>query len=272
MRISNGLIVATMIGLALGLAPTMPFDGSPTPESVPQKLPPMSPAEAMRSAAQALKGGDKARAVMSLQYAAEHGNEVALWQLGHMYAKGNGVPRDDYRAFEYFQKFADRNANTNPGSSFARYVADAFVALGNYYLTGIPSSPVIANASVAQRMFTHAASYFGDPQAQYQLGRLLLEGNGVDRDPRRAVQWLNQAANKRHYEAQALLGRIQFNGEVGKRDPASGLMWLIVAYDGPGASVPWIAELHDRAFKEASEKDRAAALVLLERWMERGQR
>jgi len=32
--------------------------------------------------------------------------------------------------------------------------------------------------------------------------------------------------------------------------------------------VPWIAELHDNAFKQASEKERAEALVLLERWVE----
>lgn len=263
MRISNGLVFTATIGFVLGLAPTLPFDGSRTPEG----KPPMSAAEAMRSAAEDLNGGDKARAIISLQYAADHGNEFALWQLGHMYAKGNGVPRDDYRAFEYFQKFADRNSNANPASPFARYVADAFIALGNYYLTGIADSPVVANPGVAQRMLTHAASYFGDPEAQYQLARLLLDGKSVNKDPKRAVQWLNQAANKRHYQAQALLGRILFEGEVGRRDAAWGLMWLIVAFDGPGANVPWIAELHDRAFKQASDKERQEAYVLLERWV-----
>ena len=217
----------------------------------------MSPAEALRSAAENLKGGDKARAVMSLQYAAEHGNDLALWQLGRMYAKGDGVPRDDYRAFEYFRKFADGNANANPASPRSRYVADAFVTLGHYYLTGIPNSPVTANPDLAQRMFTHAASYFGDPEAQYQLARLFLDGKGTARDPKRAVPWLVLAANKRHYEAQALLGRILFQGELGQRRAASGLMWLIIAFDGPGASVPWIAELHDSAFKQASDKERA---------------
>ena len=264
MRISNGLICATLIGLAFGLAPTLPFDGSRTPEG----LPPMSPAEAMRSAAENLKGGDKARAVMSLQYAAEHGNDYALWQLGRMYAKGEGVARDDYRAFEYYRKFADANANTNPAALLARYVADAFVALGHYYLTGIPASPVTKNPDLAQRMFTHAASYFGDPEAQYQLARVLLDRKGAGGDPKGAVPWLRLAANKRHYEAQALLGRILFQGELGRRQPAAGLMWLIVAFDGPGANVSWIAELHDSAFKQASDKEREAALVLLERWVE----
>jgi TPR repeat protein len=264
MRISNGLIAATIAGLVAGLVPTLPFDGSGSPQAPPR----ISTAEALRSAIENLKGGDKARAAMSLQYAAENGNELALWQLGHMYATGNGVPRDDYRAFEYFRKFADSNANANPASQRSRYVADAFIALGHYYLAGIPDSPVTANPELAQRMLTHAASYFGDPEAQYQLARLLLDGKGVGHDPKRAVPWLILAANKRHYEAQALLGRILFQGELGRRQPASGLMWLIIAFDGAGANVPWIAELHESAFKQASEKERAQARVLLERWVE----
>jgi hypothetical protein len=262
MRISNLVICATAIGLALGLGPTLPFDGARSPNT------PLSPADAFRSATENLRAGDKAGALMSLQYAADNGHDFALWQLGRMYADGDGVPRDDYRAFEYFRKFADSNANTNPALPRARFAADAFVVLGHYYLAGIPASPVEANHELALRMFTHAASYFGDPEAQYQLARLLLDGGGVKRDTKRAVSWLTLAANKRHYEAQALLGRILFRGELGQRQPASGLMWLIVACDGPGADVPWIAELHENAFKQANDKERAAALVLLERWVE----
>jgi uncharacterized protein len=274
MRISNGLITATLIGLALGLAPTLPFDGTGSPPA----SAPSVPTDALGSSVPnprsgdvtggELTGGGKVSPAISLQYAAENGNELALWQLGHMYAKGEGVPRDDYRAFEYFRKFADSNANAFPASLRARYVADAFVSLGHYYLSGIHGSSVTANPELAERMFTHAASYFGDPEAQFQLARLLLERKDSGPDAKRAVQWLLLAANKRHYEAQAMLGRILFQGEVGRRQPAPGLMWLIIAFDGPGASVPWIAELHENAFKQASDKERAQALVLLERWVE----
>jgi TPR repeat protein len=228
----------------------------------------MSPADALRSAVENLRGGDKTRGISALQYAAENGNDYALWQLGRIYARGEAVPRDDYSAFKYYRKFADTNSNADPASPLARYVADAFVQLGHYYLTGIPGSPVDANIELAQRMLTHAATYFGDPEAQYQLARLLLEGKGAGNDPKRAVPWLLLAANKRHFEAQALLGRILFRGELGRSQRATGLMWLIVAFDGPGASVPWIAELHESAIKQASEKERAQALALLERWID----
>ena len=117
-------------------------------------------------------------------------------------------------------------------------------------------------------MFAHAASYFGDSEAQYQLASLYVEGNGVARDAKRAVPWLLLAANKGHYKSQALLGRILFNGEHGARQRASGLMWLTVACDGPGAKVAWIADLRETAFKQASDDERAMALILLQRWVE----
>ena len=249
------------MGLAFGPAPTMSLDGKPSPNVQP------SPGDAYRLAAEAIRLGEKTRAVSSLQYAAEHGHGFALWQLGRMYAAGDGVPPDTYRAFQYFRKFADSHADDNPAIPRSRYVADAFVSLGQYYLAGIPNSPVAASPERARRMFYHAASYFGDPEAQYQLAMLYVEGAGVGRDPKRAVPWLVLAANKGHYKAQAQLGRIMFKGEHGARQPASGLMWLTIACDGPGGSVSWITEAREHAFTQATEKERELALSLLERWV-----
>ena len=98
MRISSRVIGTLAIGIAAALAPTaaIPLDGTPAPAAT------MSPGEALRTAAEQLRAGEKIRALNSLQYAAEHGNNVALWQLGRMYAEGDGA-RDDLRAFEYFR-------------------------------------------------------------------------------------------------------------------------------------------------------------------------
>ena len=130
--------------------------------------------------------------------------------------------RDDIRAFEYFQKFADSHADDNPATPRSRFVANAFVALGHYYLDGIPNSPVTPSPERARRMFAHAASYFGDPEAQYQLALALSStATASARDAKRAVPWLVLAANKGQYKAQALLGRILFKGEHGTRQRAA---------------------------------------------------
>jgi TPR repeat protein len=114
-------------------------------------------------------------------------------------------------------------------------------------------------------MFAYAASYFGDPDAQFHLGNFYLKGTGVRRDAKYAVRWLALAANKGHYEAQAALGRILFNGEEVPRQRALGLMWLTLAGDGSGGQVPWITDARQRAFEEATEDERALALTLIER-------
>jgi TPR repeat protein len=266
MRIFSVLASTAVIAVALGVEPTRSLDGSPSPNAA--AVAPTTPVDAFRSATEALRSGEKTRAVTSLQYAAEHGHAIALWQLGRIYADGDGVPRDDYRAFEYFQKFADSHADDNPATPRARFVANAFVALGQYYLEGIPNTSVTPSPERARRMFPHAASYFGDSEAQYQLAMLYVDGNGVQRDAKRAIPWLVLAANKGHYKSQALLGRILFRGEHGTRQRASGLMWLTVACDGPGAKVPWIAELRESAFKQANDDERAMALILLRRWVQ----
>jgi TPR repeat protein len=105
MRIFSAIASTAVLALAFGIEPTPALDGKPSPPQAPTLA--MSPVDAMRNATEALKTGEKTRAVVSLQYAAEHGHGFALWQLGRMYAEGDGVARDDYRAFEYFQKFAD---------------------------------------------------------------------------------------------------------------------------------------------------------------------
>jgi TPR repeat protein len=299
MRTSSVVISATLLALAFGTGPTQSLDGTPSPNPViepgmqplasslpagpksanPNLSPglspglktaimPTSPGDAFRSATEALRSGETSKAVMSLQYAAEHGHGFALWKLGRMYADGEGVKRDDIRAFEYFQKFADSHADDNPATARARFVANAFVALGHYYLEGIPNSAVTPSPELARRMFGHAASYFGDPEAQYQLASLYIDGNGVTRDAKRAVPWLVLASNKGHYKAQAVLGRILFNGEHGARQRAAGLMWMTVASDGPGAKEPWIAKLRESSLAQATEDERAMAFILLKRWVE----
>jgi TPR repeat protein len=267
MRTISVVASAAVIVLAFGVEPTRSLDGSPSPDAAIAPNAEPSPVDAFRTATEALKTGQKRRAVSSLQYAAEHGHGFALWQLGRMYAEGDGVKRDDHRAFEYFQKFADSHADDNPAIPRARFVANAFVALGHYYLDGIPNSSVSPSPELARRMFAHAASYFGDAEAQYQLAKLYLDGKSVRREPRRAVSWLLLAANKGHYRSQAVLGRILFNGEHGMRQRASGLMWLTIACDGPGAKVGWISELRQKAFQQASDDERALALILLRRWV-----
>ena len=144
-----------------------------------------------------------------------------------------------------------------------------FVALGNYYRDGIREA-VRPDLDRAREMFRYAASYFGDADAQYHLGRMYLSGNGSTRDSRQAARWLRLSANKGQHEAQALLGSMFFNGEAVPRQAARGLMWLMLARDGAGEA-GWISDSYNAAIKRASDDERQLALIYLEDYL-RGRR
>jgi len=276
MQISDR-IAAIAVVLGVGGAPALAFDGTPNASapgvsvgaaanlraSDPRKL---TPVEAFRSGTQALRSGDLKSGVTSLEYAAANGHPIAQWKLGRMYAEGDGVSRDDLRAFEYFRGIASAHAEDSPGTPQARFVANAFVALGSYYLDGIPNA-LKSDPTRAREMFAYAASYFGDPDAQYNLGRMYLAGTGAPKDPKLAARWLGLAANKAQHQGQALLGAMLFKGDAVPRQAARGLMWLTLASDAAGPHEAWIKEMQAAAFKQASDDERSLALIYIERWL-----
>jgi uncharacterized protein len=260
MRTANFALSLALVALALAGRPALAFDGTKSTDH-------RTPMEAFRYGAAALKTGEMQKAVVSLEYAAENGHAMAQWKLGRMYAEGEGVARDDLRAFEYFRRIADTHAEDNPGTPQARFVANAFVALGHYYLDGIPKTTIKADPVRAREMFAYAASYFGDPDAQYNLGRLYLDGVGCPQDPKQAARWLWLSAHKGQNQAQALLGTMLFSGEYVPRQAARGLMWLTLAKDAATPDQAWVTRQYDSAFKQATDDERALALVYLQRWM-----
>ncbi|WP_375457905.1 tetratricopeptide repeat protein [uncultured Enterovirga sp.] len=223
--------------------------------------------EALRTGVRDYNAGDKIGAAKALEFAANQGHTLALWKLGRMNADGDGIPRNDVKAFEYFSRIADENADEAPESPRAGVVANAFVSLGGYHLKGIRGSPVESNPERAAEMFSYAASYFGDPIAQYNLGRLYLEGQGVELDQRQAARWLNLAAEKGHGPAQALLGQVLINGQGVPRQRARGLMWLTIAKQNADPKrEAWILALHAEAFESASDTERRTATSFLEQF------
>ena len=285
---SRRIIFALMLGAAPVAGPGFAFDGAPVnPKDA--ALPVVSQPAAAALNAQALGGGlggglgapglkkaapsataaATAPSLTSLQYAAEGGHPVAQWKLGRMYADGDGVTQDDLRAFEYFSRIANQHAEDSPSAPQAAIVANAFVALGRYYLNGIPNSKVKVDKERAREMFSYAASYFGNADAQYDLARLYLKTPDASRDDfRYGARWLGLAAQKGQHQAQALLGQMLFNGDRLPPQRARGLMWLTLARDSAAPDEAWIKESYNRAITKATEDDRAMALQMLEHWVQ----
>ncbi len=270
MLIFKRLTLILTSSIILNTSAVLAFDGVPAEAEILQTINPATPSktrgkgyrnasDALRQGIENYQSGEKSKAADALEYAADEGNIAARWKLGRMYADGDGVIHDDYKAYKHFLKVADENADVSPNSQFAPAVAKAFVALGSYYRDGIKNTSVKPNLTRAHELFHYAAAYFADADGQYHLGRLYLDGLTGEKDSRRAAQWLNLSAEKGHVYAMAILGNLLVNGDphVAKQVP-KGLMWLDLAQSKAERKRDlWVITLNQVAQSQSSEEQKA---------------
>jgi len=253
--------------LALGLAgaslPAVAQTAGVLPSAAPETA--ADAALAMANSLDGAGGGISSRDLVSaLEDAALAGQPMALYQLGLMYESGEGVAKDPVKAFGYFSQIADEHADTAPRGVEADIVAQSFLKVGEYYRTGLPEAGIPKNESYSNKLVMHAASYFGDADAQFKVGEMYLDETELGDSPLQSARWLNLAARKGHAGAQAKLGAMLFNGEGITVDQVEGLMWLTVASRRAVGTVDesWINELLNDATSLASAEQRQEAVLM----------
>ncbi len=129
-------------------------------------------------AVEAHSRGDSQKALRLIRPLANDGDAVAQFNLGLMYATGQGVQQDDAAAALWFRKAAEQG------------YALAQSNLGTMYLYG---HGVTQNDTEAVVWFRKAADQ-GDAIAEFLLGNQYANGKGVPQDYVRAHMWFSLAA------------------------------------------------------------------------------
>jgi TPR repeat protein len=267
-NIRKGLGLAAML-ILLCLMPALAFDGTPSAT----KPADIAPDEALKAGTKAYRAGNIQEAIDRWTVAAEAGQAGAQWRLGHMFAEGKSVPKDDKKAFYWFKQIIDGHADDEPGTTQGQLAGKAFVQLGSYYRSGIPDSDVDSDMTMAWRMYYQAASVFNNDEAQFQLGRMYLEGKGVEENQQLAVNWLRNAAEKGHMKAQAILGNHLFTTADTPRHKVEGLMWLSVARNqAKTQDDAWIVTMFEDAYTLATDEERMSAANNVKRWQKQAAR
>jgi len=229
------------------------------------------PQAALRAGLESYHAGNATSSVEALRYAADGGESLAQWKLGRMYADGDGVARDELKAYSYFSRIVEHFSDDDPDPGVRSLVSNAFVSLGVYLRQGVAGATarVAPDPERAFDLFRYAATYFRNADAQYQLGRMYLDGDGVKKDVRQALNWLDLAARKGHAQAQALIGQLMFDGAGGAAQRPRGLMYLTLARESASgaAADQWIVDMHARALAAASDAERNAAVAMLEHYL-----
>lgn len=187
---------------------------------------------------------DDAEAVKWYRKAADLGFAIAQVNLGVAYANGKGVAKDDAEALKWYRKAAELG-NANAQS-----------ILGFRYDIG---RGVAKNEAEAVKWYRKAADQ-GDADAQSNLGVMFENGRGVAKDQAEAVKWYRKAANLGNTKAQINLGLMYANGRGIVKDEAEAVKWYRKAADQGDAdaqiNLGWMYANGRGVAKDAAESAR----------------
>jgi TPR repeat protein len=158
-------------------------------------------------------GPDK-RSFKAVRSLAEKGDPRAQFNLALLYGTGKGITKDTNEAIRWVAKAA---AQGEPKSEDL---------LGTHHMSKQTSQDDVKGAG----LFRQSAEQ-GFAKGQYHLGRCYLDGRGVPKDERSALEWFQRAAEQGDMEAQYTLGTLYVTGFVVK-DDAQGVEWVRKAAEG----------------------------------------
>jgi TPR repeat protein len=189
-------------------------------------------AEPLEDATAARENGDYATALKLLRPLADQGVAEAEFNLGLMYAQGQGVQQDDAEALNWCRKAADQgDADAQVWMIYGRGLAPRYAEAMKWYWRGITYSNgygVPQDDAKAMKLYRLAADY-GLAGAQYTLGMHYENGIGVPQDYSEAVKWYRLAADQGHAQAQSNLGLMYAAGHGVAQDYVSAYIWLNLA-------------------------------------------
>jgi TPR repeat protein len=141
---------------------------------------------------------DKPTDWKTIEAQAADGDAEAQFQLGRAYFRGEGMLKDEKKAFEWIEKAAAQG-NT-----------DAITSMGFFHAQGIG---VEMSEAKAVEWFRKGAEA-GSAKSQLNLGLMLRQGKTIERNHEESLEWLDKAAATGDPDAVATVGQLYFLGDA----------------------------------------------------------
>ncbi len=128
------------------------------------------------------------------------------------------------------------------------------------------SLPAVAEVSDEDPQITGllADAQEGSAGAQYLLGFMYAEGQGIDKDFKEAVKWYTKAANQGHAGAQLTLGMMYVEGQTVVKDDHLAIKWYTKAAEQGNAGVQlMLASMHEQGIGTKKDLVEAAKWTIL---------
>ena len=185
----------------------------------------------MAAVERAWKSGDFVQARKGLEFLAETlGTPLTQYRYGRILLEGRGGPQDVAQSMVWLEKAVAQN-HTEAATLLAR---------------AILSQPKPArDAERAAALFANAAAR-GNAEAQYYMGLLYRNGDGVEVDQVTAFNWFLASSEGFNIEAQYELSRMYAQGVGTAQNVDEALRWMqSAASDGQVAAMYSLAESYD---------------------------
>lgn len=273
MRTSNCRLMVLVASVALTATAT--FAGAAT-------LTFKSPEDALRQGVSAFNGGYYELALPALEAVVPTNPVMGKFYLARIYGDNEGSYTDHGRAFKLFKSLADELQDCDPDDeTLAPIAAWSLTEVSRYLRRGIPGAGVAADPYAADRALQRAALTFNNEDAQFELAKVLLRGEGPDlvlggggRDLSSKIEngrhWLSRLSRQGHAGAQAFLADLLWRGKFMRKDQAAALNLIDVAVShAPPHERVWIEDIYQNIFCNAGEGVRQQATGRVAEWHSR---
>ncbi len=196
-----------------------------------------------------LHNNDTRNSVVWLRSAAMAADAKAQFNLGLIYARGDGITPNDDHALHWWLE-ADKQGGTRTKvllglfHNLGRGVGRSEKQAAEWYRKAAEEGDDIATYNLAMLYYNGrgidqnyelAAEYFGrlahkgDPEAQNIYATLFLEGQGLKYSPEEASKWFQRAANAKNIYAMFNLATLYRGGTGVPQDDKKALYWYTKA-------------------------------------------
>jgi hypothetical protein len=269
MRISELMSSMRSVAKALTLALALPAVVAWT--TVPAGAEPLTfktPGEALKQGIGAYAGGYYEMAIPALKAASEGKEAIADFYLARIYADNTGAHTNHALAYDLYRRIADEYADVDPDDDpRAPFVGKALTALAGYLIRGLPEIGLKPNPELAADYLYNASATFNDDDAQFELAKLQLKGEGVEQDVSKAKHWLATLSRKGHAGAQAFLADLMWRGLHMEANPGQALALIsVAAANAPSQDRLWIEDILQNIYCGSGEGIRRQANGIVAGW------
>jgi hypothetical protein len=224
--------------------------------------------EALNQGISAYQGGYYEIAIPALEFAAAENEFLAEYYLARIYSDNSGAYTDHAKAYMLFERIADEHLDVDPDEDpRAVYVGKSLTALAGYVRRGLPEIGLRSDPERAVFFLKNASTTFNDEDAQFELAKLQLKGEGLETNVPMGRHWLSILSQNGHAGAQAFFADLLWRGKYVEADPARALALISIAVENaPPHERLWIEDIYQDIYCGSGEGIRRQATGIVAQW------